>query len=98
MGDDLAADSGFDSRWELTTAAGEKRAGGHFTELHAMKTGQEDAILHWQGKLEPANYTLIWGAPDYGSLKANYTVEETKAGWQITGLSIEKSTRYLLLD
>jgi hypothetical protein len=65
----------FDGRWQIMDADGAIRAQGRWAHLGSLQSEEAQYPMTWQGRLDPGSYTLVWGAPELGSLVKGFTVE-----------------------
>lgn len=65
-------DESFAGLWELRDEDGNLRASGEIPQL-AQMVG-ENVLVSWKGELEPGQYELTWGAPNYGGLVKAFSV------------------------
>lgn len=77
-GDFLPANDDFNGVWRLSRDS-ETRASGIVHQLQQLAAG-ETILMHWDGRVEPGEYELIWGATGYGHTEANFEVFVSESG------------------
>jgi hypothetical protein len=88
----VPGDEQFAGAWELRNENGALRAEGQVPRL-APFAGEYIPIT-WQSELEPGQYELLWGAPNYGGLVQLFVVEGDGHG----GVRIGSQNEYVTTD
>ncbi|MGD2158484.1 MAG: hypothetical protein PVG14_20990 [Anaerolineales bacterium] len=71
----IAEMEGFTGRWQVLDAGGEVRAEGRMYHLGLLKPEESRYPMTWESTLTSGSYTLLWGAPEIGSLVVDFNVE-----------------------
>jgi hypothetical protein len=65
----------FTGRWQILNAGGEVRAEGRMYHLGPLKPEENRYPMAWEATLTTGSYTLLWGAPEIGSLVVDFSVQ-----------------------
>lgn len=76
----LTADYQFNAEMLLTGPGESKKAELTINERPAMNIGETIRLVNWNGKFEPGQYTLKWGAKNYGAVVTSFEVIENNNG------------------
>jgi hypothetical protein len=68
----LPGDETFDGRMELRDGSGDLQAQADVGTLASIKPYESAFPTGWEGTLEPGAYQLVWGAPGYGAVSAEF--------------------------